>query len=344
MLTSSQGSLVSSHYSPTSIPNRLIGRWNVVFNLPIPGWLPGSSKFGPDSVGTCYALYATATFVNLDDPHATPFFSVLCSPFRNREWSAKACKPITVRRFVEPPSSEARAEAPQVTYSVKCKVLKQLKGPLPVIPSEIMESLRIIVALPVYISTEDHKIPLLIRLRAEDVGAEVGTRLRLAGFSVDIIQTDKCRSVIDVFIPRDILTSNAPAPTQRLNICLVFLFPANQCSHQFFLFADVILLVTLLVPGFAWYIPSRTVALSGNSLYFLNTNVAFSISKETIIYLRTPPHQGVPPGTPWRLLFPSTNWAGVILVLTVTAGPAFPSSVPQLPALSSASITRCDSL
>ena len=73
--------------------------WNIVFNLPVPGWLPATSAFAV--AGTRYSLFATAFFVNMDDNSDRMWsFSTLCSLFRpkTRVIHAPKCS-ITLRRF-----------------------------------------------------------------------------------------------------------------------------------------------------------------------------------------------------------------------------------------------------
>ncbi|KAJ7582992.1 hypothetical protein C8J56DRAFT_791780 [Mycena floridula] len=165
-------------------------RWNVVFNLPIPGWLPGSSTNGPEDVGTTYTLYATAKVVDIDTREST-WFSTLCSPFRSRRWTSEAAKPIVLKRLLQPPSS-SQPIIYQNSFSVHYKVVNPEKENA--IPAEVMEKLRIVVSVPSFCNMADPHVPLNIRFQAPGLAQEHAEGLKLKGFGVDIVQLETYRS------------------------------------------------------------------------------------------------------------------------------------------------------
>ncbi|KAJ6630586.1 hypothetical protein B0H10DRAFT_1981880 [Mycena sp. CBHHK59/15] len=135
-------------------------RWNVVFDLPIPGWLPASHSFGNGDLGasTVYFLHAKVKFAVIEDQWSTSWsFTTLCSPFRSL---------ITLRRFVEPPTDE------------------------PTAPGLVLGS------VSKYIDVCDDALPFTLRLRMKDLENAECKRLQVESFKIDVVQEEKCRQVI----------------------------------------------------------------------------------------------------------------------------------------------------
>jgi hypothetical protein len=168
-----------------------------VFNLTIPGWLPASTLA---SCGNSYRLYATAKLVTLGGNET--WLDSLTSPFRSTEWTAEARRSIYLRRFVEPPS-ESPPTPSTIGYVIKSKHVKP-QGGSTIIPDNIIKALNIVATVPSFIDIKSQQFETALRLRTEGLDSELCQRLRLNGFSVDVIQGDKCRyvfpSVTNLFV------------------------------------------------------------------------------------------------------------------------------------------------
>ena len=169
----------------------LTGVWNVVFSLPIPGWLPASSTFGVEEIGIQYALYATATYVNLDQGPSTWGISTLCSIFRSRVRSVTARKVINLRRFMFAPSASP-AVPPLVNYLVRAPTLPEAEGKRR-IPPQILTKIHVLASLPEYVDMESQTIPLTIRMRTKDLDEEHCKKLQVKEIMIDLQQKEKCR-------------------------------------------------------------------------------------------------------------------------------------------------------
>ncbi len=184
--------------SPPSLNPALIHRragvWNVVFNLPIPGWLPETTTIGHTDIGVKYHLHATAKFSLLNDHHAmSPWaFATLCTPFRSRTRYAQSLKRIHLRRFVEPPSDVPFRSA---TNSYFIKTPTPLPGKAS-IPAEVLEKIQVIVATPEFVDMQAGSIPVILRLRTNGLEALHCKRIQVKEVAIDINQKEKYRSVI----------------------------------------------------------------------------------------------------------------------------------------------------
>ncbi|KAF8891216.1 hypothetical protein BD779DRAFT_1610576 [Infundibulicybe gibba] len=170
--------------------------WNIVFNLPVPGWLPVSSDFGTEDAGTRYSLYATATFIVLDDLQSTSWsFTALCSPFRNRVKIIDAQKVITLKRFIRHPTHEIQIP-PVVTYFVNSPTPSE-RTPCGKqrIPSEVLSKIQVLASVPEYINVDEDVVPITLRLRTKDLEESECKRLQISAFGVDVIQQEKCRAI-----------------------------------------------------------------------------------------------------------------------------------------------------
>ncbi|KAJ7775115.1 hypothetical protein B0H16DRAFT_1303920 [Mycena metata] len=174
-------------------------RWNLVFDLPIPGWLPASHDFAAGDVGasTQYFLHAVVQFLVLDDQQATPWsFSTLCSPFRARARSIQTRKTITLRRFVEPPTDEP-APVGLVNYLLTGPKLASEGAQ---IPADVVSKIQVLASVPKHLDVCDNVLPLTLRLRTKDLEDEHCKRLQLKQFAVEIIQEETFRRVTDVSV------------------------------------------------------------------------------------------------------------------------------------------------
>ncbi|KAI0063430.1 hypothetical protein BV25DRAFT_428479 [Artomyces pyxidatus] len=191
--------------------------WNVVFNLPIPGWLPPSDIFGDcreAPPGTRYSLHATAKLAHIEENAAgNSWFSTLCSPFfvKTKTVHARACE-ITLNRFALPPTSSPSAgpSYPLSNYVVSTTSPDSDKERnSPPIPGSILSKLNVVASIPEHINVDASAFPFTLRLRAPGLSPEDSARLRVTGFTVELEQTDKYRSTGTAY------ASHYPLPRER---------------------------------------------------------------------------------------------------------------------------------
>ncbi|KAF7338104.1 hypothetical protein MVEN_02035100 [Mycena venus] len=184
-------------------------RWNVVFDLPIPGWLPASQDFSPNDVGASikYYLHAVVKFVVVEDHRAASWsFSTLCSPFRSRARAIETCKKITLRRFVEPPTDE-----PTPPESINYLLSPPNKpSDIPTIPSNILSKIQILASVPTYVDVRENSLPFTLRLRTKDLEDADCKRLHVTNFTLDVVQEETCRRAKDA----SEYQSRYPVPSQ----------------------------------------------------------------------------------------------------------------------------------
>lgn len=176
--------------------------WNVVFNLPIPGWLPPTSTYGDGSegdAGTRYSLFATANFLSLDDPSDASTWSLasLCSVFRPKSKTVHAHpRPIALRRFITPPPAPFSPQSlfPMSNYAVRAKP-EQLPAPPggDAIPADVVEKIQVYTSVPEYTPVDARAVPITIRLRTTGLEEAQCKRLRVTEFTVDVQQIEKYR-------------------------------------------------------------------------------------------------------------------------------------------------------
>lgn len=171
--------------------------WNVVFNLPVPGWLPATSSFGETQFGEAgvrYYLHATARFVSLDEPQRSFILSALCATFAPRTRSVKAlpCPVTLTRAMVRPSSSPAASLFPAATFLVDA--VAERNNAQPCIPLDVLKKLQVVVSVPEHVSIDDEsEIPLTLRMRMNDLPEEQRRRFRVSEFQVDIEQAETYR-------------------------------------------------------------------------------------------------------------------------------------------------------
>uniref|UniRef100_A0A8H8CNP2 Uncharacterized protein n=1 Tax=Psilocybe cubensis TaxID=181762 RepID=A0A8H8CNP2_PSICU len=185
--------------------------WNVIFNLPIPGWLPPTTTIGIEELGTRYALYATAKFANVDEEHNNSWgFSTLCAPFRSRVKCAEAKKPIVLHRFMAPPKVEI-TDLTTLNYLVNSTPSSKQQDAERGIPMEVLSKIQVLASVPEYVDISSDILPLTLRLRTKDLAEEHCKRIQLTEVHVDITQQEKCR-----YRPSSTYHARYPLPPQDL--------------------------------------------------------------------------------------------------------------------------------
>ncbi|KAF8912031.1 hypothetical protein CPB84DRAFT_1671293 [Gymnopilus junonius] len=185
--------------------------WNFVFNLPIPGWLPATTRLGMEDIGVRYGLYATAKFTNVEEEQSTSYFASLCAPFRSRIKSAEASKQIKVCRFISAPQVDV-VETSTLNYLVHSTPASS-PGLLPKdrIPAEVLSKIQVLASVPEYVNVKDNSVPVTLRLRTKDLCEEECQKIQVAEVAVDIIQEEKCR-----YRPSASSLARYPLPTKEM--------------------------------------------------------------------------------------------------------------------------------
>ncbi|KAJ3546828.1 hypothetical protein NMY22_g1894 [Coprinellus aureogranulatus] len=186
-------------------------RWDILFNLPIPGWLPSSTTMGMDDIGVRYGLYATAKFINLDVEQSPSAWSLatLCAPFRSRMRSTYASKKIQLRRYVLPPHAEKPPSS--INYLVNSHFSEDKpESPKRRIPTEVLSKIQVLASVPEFVDVKGTSIPITVRLRTKDLEASKCKRLQITEIGINIIQQERCR-----YRPSASLLSRYPLPPQE---------------------------------------------------------------------------------------------------------------------------------
>ncbi|KAF8077737.1 hypothetical protein FPV67DRAFT_10466 [Lyophyllum atratum] len=171
--------------------------WNVVFDLPIPGWLPPSSLYGAEDVGVRYALFAQAKFSYIgEDQRNSWSLAALCSPFRSRMKTVNVRQGIELRRLICSSEDVLGTSTLQqtVTYLVNTKVSTAPDSKRPLFPADVLSKVQVLASVPEFIDMERHELPLVIRMRTKDLAAEECKRIQVTSVSANVIQKERYRT------------------------------------------------------------------------------------------------------------------------------------------------------
>jgi hypothetical protein len=278
---------VSRYISPLAFIDLALGQWDVLFNLPIPGWLPASTTMGMDEIGISYGLYATAKFINLDIEHGpSPWsFATFCTPFRSRVRSTYASKAISLRRYVLPPHVD------QSTSSINYLVNSHLSAEKPDsskkrIPTEVLSKIQVLASIPEFVDVKGSSIPITVRLRTKGLESNECKRLQVTEIGINIIQQERCRYVLTRLLPamadRPLAVDIDPLPRSYRAIP----FRLASSSHRICHFETLILSAVFL---------TSVSALEGNTLspsaapflYYLRRSRASTNSRTRTMRLPT---------------------------------------------------------
>ncbi|KAJ7286076.1 hypothetical protein C8J57DRAFT_1286654 [Mycena rebaudengoi] len=176
-------------------------RWNVVFDLPVPGWLPASHEFSGHGLGasTQYFLQVQMKYVVVENQRSTPWsLTTLCSPFRSRTRSLNTYTTVTIRRFVQPPTDEPITPA-AINYLLDKPTVSAPSNKGLRIPPDVLSTIQVLGSVPQYVDVCDENLRFTLRIRTKDLNAADCKRLQLTMFKLDIVQTEKCRKLSDEF-------------------------------------------------------------------------------------------------------------------------------------------------
>lgn len=210
--------------------------WNVVFDLPIPGWLPPSCIFGSGEngpAGTRYSLHATAKFNSLEDPSCQ-------LPFGARLWSLFCTTGVSSTRLVKAPKRDVTvnrittspiASSSTIPYKTFCVQVSDDEES--VIPAGVLSKIRVTASVPENVGMEDESFQLRLRVRAEDLDAVHCDRLRMTTFSVDLHQQEKYRYVYqNSSLSSSNLTGFLLAHNLLMHTLPVTLYRKMRCNPQ----------------------------------------------------------------------------------------------------------------
>ena len=172
--------------------------WNVIFDINVPGWLPTTSVYGDVSLqatGTSYALYATATFVDVNYGHSSFSFANICGPVRSRTRTVDAQRsPIHLRRFVEPHYEPSPSAFPMSIYVVDAHREPDSEGSSRrSIPNHVLEKIQVVASIPSATAMDETSLPFILRVRGKDMDDSERKQLRITEFSVDVEQVEAYR-------------------------------------------------------------------------------------------------------------------------------------------------------
>lgn len=171
--------------------------WNVVFDIPVPGWLPTTSVYGDASLqaaGTSYALYATATFVDMDNARSSFSFANICGPVRSCKRTVDAHRhSVILRRFVEPQPGSS-STFPMSVYFVDARHAPDSEdSSRKSIPDDVLKKIQVVASLPSATAMDETTLPFILRIRGKDLDDSERKQLKITGFSVDVEQVEVYR-------------------------------------------------------------------------------------------------------------------------------------------------------
>ena len=171
--------------------------WHVMFDLPIPGWLPASDSYGDcrqGFSGTQYTLYAALNYTNLEETYGPgpSWFSSICTPFssKTKVVHAEAFR-VSLNRFALPPPS---ASYPPIFYSITSKGGAQHPNAnLHPIFTDIVSKIELLASVPEHIGVDGDKFLFALCIRAPSLSQSEAAKLRVTGVSLEPQQIEHYR-------------------------------------------------------------------------------------------------------------------------------------------------------
>jgi hypothetical protein len=163
--------------------------WQVMFDLPIPGWLPASDLYGDcrqGFSGTQYNLYASAKFTN-SETFGPSWVSTLCPPFfpRNNVLHAERRR-IMLNRIAL--SQHSRLTYYSISPTGKAPRLEDNPHP---IPADITSKVELLASVPESISLDQEKFPFSLSMRTSSLPESQARKLHVSQFSFELQQVDQ---------------------------------------------------------------------------------------------------------------------------------------------------------
>lgn len=168
--------------------------WDIVFNLTIPGWLPESSPFGERDGGTSYALHASVTIRNNDSALSRNWLSSLCLSFQSQT-KAFTAQPVAIPliRYTTPSPCAPTSASPFPITHYEVSARPDDLNAESRFPRDALSKIRVQMTVPECVSVEDEKIAFAVRLRTNGLPESECKRLRVAGFWIEVEQSERYR-------------------------------------------------------------------------------------------------------------------------------------------------------
>ncbi|KAH9066458.1 hypothetical protein EDB87DRAFT_1554034 [Lactarius vividus] len=169
--------------------------WHIMFDLPIPGWLPASDSYGDcrqGFSGTQYTLYATLNYANLEETYGQSWLSSLCTPFSSKTKAVHAeAFRMSLNRFALPPPS-ATATYPSNLYSITLKggVRHPVRNPHPIL-SDVISKIELLASVPEHISVDGDNFLFNLCMRAPSLPESETDKLRVTRVSFEPQQIEQ---------------------------------------------------------------------------------------------------------------------------------------------------------
>ena len=162
--------------------------WHVMFDLPIPGWLPASDLYGDcrqGFSGTQYNLFATARFTN-GEAFGPSWVSTLCPPFfpRNNVLHAERRR-IMLNRFALP------SDSPTFYAITPTSGLPRPEDNPHPIPADIVSKVELLASVPECISVDREKFSFSLNIRTSSLPESQAAKLHVSQFSLELEQVDQ---------------------------------------------------------------------------------------------------------------------------------------------------------
>jgi len=165
--------------------------WHIMFDLPIPGWLPASDLYGDcrqGLSGTHYNLYATARITDPDSfSFGSSFLSALCRPpfFPRNDLLGADPRRIILNRFAFPAQRPA-----YYLVSLTAGGLRPEDNPHPV-PVDIISKVELLTSVPDGIGLDQEKFPFSLSIRTSSLSESQAAKLHITQFSLELHQVDQ---------------------------------------------------------------------------------------------------------------------------------------------------------
>lgn len=193
--------------------------WHVMFDLPIPGWLPASNPYGDcrqGFSGTQYALYATLNYTNLEETYGPSWFSSICTPFNSKTKVVHAeASRVSLNRFALPPPSTS-ALYPLIFYSIPSKGgAPHPDANLHPIPADIVSKIELLASVPEHISVDGDKFTFSLYTRASSLPPSEAAKLRVTHVSLEPQQIEKYSASTSAYSARFPIPSAKHQPPNK---------------------------------------------------------------------------------------------------------------------------------
>ncbi|KAH9043057.1 hypothetical protein EDB85DRAFT_2138713 [Lactarius pseudohatsudake] len=177
--------------------------WHVMFDLPVPGWLPASDPYGDcrqGFSGTQYTLYATLNYTNLEETYGSSWLSSMCTPFSSKTKAVHAeAFRISLNRFALPPPSAIVSYPPNL-YSITLKGGRHPDRNLHPIPSDVISKIELLASVPEHISVDGDNFLFNLCMRAPSLPESEAAKLRVARVSFEPQQIEQYRRRLENYI------------------------------------------------------------------------------------------------------------------------------------------------